>query len=117
MKTPKSILCAAFVLALVAVLVFASGVHAQEPIPPASVIAIQCTGLGRTDGARVLQQYETAWGWSHQLTTSDDWKSTYNDRIDEFLHAFGCPSAIDLDSQNLTTWGRARRDLLRGVIE
>jgi hypothetical protein len=43
------------------------------------------------------QAFDTACGFSHQLTTPAQWQGSYISRVNEFAHAIGCPQMLGDD--------------------
>lgn len=55
---------------------------------------IQCSGLALPELAVANQRFDTWYGWSHQLTTPQQWQASYITRVNEFASTLGCPKVL-----------------------
>ena len=68
-------------------------VSAESPQPYLYVMT-RCSGLSITQLQSTQQDFDSAYGWAHQLTTSVQWSASYEARANEFAHALGCPQPL-----------------------
>lgn len=95
MKTPRSILLTAFVLAIVAVFILAGGAHAQGPsdLQPWMYAAVQFSGLGTAQAVQAdFRLFRDNQGSIYQYTTPAMWNDSYNLDATIWMRQHGCSS-------------------------
>lgn len=73
--------------------IFPQVVFAESPQPYLYAMT-RCSGLSITQLQGAQQDFDTQYGWQHQLTTQAQWSNSYEARANEFAHALGCPQPL-----------------------
>lgn len=93
------------VLAGIAVPALAMPAYAQGPQPepqPYLYAMPKCSGLSLAQLEWAQQDYDTTYGWTHELVTDWQWRASFEARVNEFAVTIGCPQVLE-DGQ-LTRW-------------
>ena len=102
MRLPALLLLLGGALALsLLILGTPSPAFAESP-QPYTYALVKCSGLPVDILILAEQDFDTAYGWSHQLTTPAQWSGSYEARVNEFASLLGCPQVLQ-DGQ-LTRW-------------
>ena len=87
---------------------FAPSFALADSPQPYQYAMVQCSGLGTVENVVYAnQQFDTWYGWQHQLTTPGMWQASYIARVNEFASAAGCPQVLQDDGTptgTLTFW-------------
>lgn len=99
---------AVFLIPLIALSVIAPMTAFADGPQPYQYAMIQCSGLGTVENVVYAnQQFDTGYGFDHQLTTLGQWQASYIARVNEFASAVGCPQVLQDDNTPtgaLTFW-------------
>ena len=97
-ELPKSLtaklLILLFALALGSYFFFVPQIASAEAPQPYLYAMPRCSGLSITQLQDAQQDFDSAYGWQHQLTTPAQWSASYEARANEFAHALGCPAPL-----------------------
>jgi hypothetical protein len=80
---------------------------ADEPVQPYVYAMVKCSSLSIDQVVLAEQQFDTQYGYDHQLATPEMWTGTYISRVNEFAHTVGCPQVLEDDGSpagHLTFW-------------
>ena len=86
---------------------------------PYTYALVKCSGLPVDILVLAQQDFDTAYGWSHQLTTPAQWSGSYEARVNEFASLLGCPQVLQDGQPNRwfkfysPTYQHILRDLAR----
>lgn len=106
-KTNSSLLAFLFLflaVALVALVLAPVPAFADGP-QPVQYAMVQCSGLPLSIVVKAEQDFDTAYGFTHNLKTPEQWQSTYAARVNEFAASLGCPQVLQ-DNITLTFWSK-----------
>jgi hypothetical protein len=104
-----------FIFALGLVLVSVPRVLADSP-QPYQYSLIRCSGLGIDLVVSGEQQFDTLYGYIHNLTTDAQWQATYISRVNEYASMLGCPAVLN-DNGDLTFQARIYAPVYQWIVE
>jgi hypothetical protein len=95
-----------FIVAVLLIALLPTTAYADGP-QPFQYALVKCSGLSIDQVVLGEQQFDTQYGYDHQLTTPEMWTGTYISRVNEFAHTVGCPQVLEDDGSpagHLTFW-------------
>lgn len=105
--SPNKSKVAMLLLVALSIVVFPLTARADGP-QPYQYAMIQCSGLGTVENvAYANQQFDSQYGYDHQLTTDGQWQASYIARVNQFASSVGCPQVLQDDGTptgSLTFW-------------